>query len=371
MNRRLSLLAALSVAFSARYALAADGAACNQARAIVEEAKKAWEQGQPPHAMLLAKLSTARDLCPAFGDAWKYSYCSAQALGDEKRARIYKERAIFNGVVKLECGGVPVAEPLPTFVHDKFALVVGVGRFADPAIPPLHFAAKDAADLGRLLIDPHAGRFSEKNVYVLTDEQATRANILKALNEIVLRAGADDLVLLFFSTHGSPRKDGLGLQGVGYIIAHDTTEKEMFVNSIEFENLREKVALIAARRKVLLLDTCYSGQVRGKGLLLEGHGIESATAKMFLSGEGTYVITSSRDDEVSYESERLKNGYFTHFLLEALREGPEPPTIREVYARLSRDVRDAVARDKQAAQNPRIFPEDQGGEVRIGVASHP
>jgi hypothetical protein len=38
---------------------------------------------------------------------------------------------------------------------------------------------------------------------------------------------------------------------------------------------------------------------------------------------------------------------------------------------LQQKVREAVAREKKSAQNPRLFPEDGRGEVRIGVAIQP
>ena len=350
-------------------------AACNQARSIVAGIAAAWESGQSDHAQALAKLATARSLCPALGDVWKYSYCLAKALGDEKKARLYRDQAILNGVSQVECAVLASAvEPLPSFVRQKFALVVGVSRFVDNSIRPLRFAAKDAYDLREFLVDPRSGRFPPDNVYLLMDEQATRANILKALHEIALRAQEQDLVLVFFSSHGSPRKDRLGLQGIGYIVTHDTRQSEIYVDALAFEDLRDKLQVISARRKVLLLDTCYSGQSRtsdGKALILEGYGVGSGAAQLFLSGEGTYVITSSDDSEPSYESEALKNGYFTHYLIEALKQGAEPPTVQQAYAYLRQRVREAVAREKKSAQNPRLFPEDGRGEVKIGVAIQP
>ncbi len=349
----------------------AQSAACNQARAIVTEIARQWEDGQPPHQMALSKLAMARDLCPALGEAWKYSYCSAKALGDERKAGFYREQAIFNGIAKPECAsGTAGPEPLPTQVRRKYALVVGISNFGDPTIRPLKFAAKDAADLRNVLVDPRYGRFQPENVYLLTDANATRAEILRGLNEIALQAQDDDLVLVFFSSHGSPRKDGLGLQGIGFIVTYDARQSELFVDSLAFEDLNQQLGRIAARRKVLLLDTCYSGQTRspdGKALLLEGYGVSAATANMLLSGEGSYVITSSSANEVSYESDGLQNGYFTHFLIDALEHGPEPPTVREVFTSLQRNVREAVAREKKTAQNPRLLPEEGKADVRIGV----
>jgi len=233
----------------------------------------------------------------------------------------------------------------------------------------LHYPAKDAGDLAAALIDPRIGRFKPENVAVLTDAEATRAKILAALQTLILRAQEDDLVLIFVSSHGSPHQEGSGLGGVGYIVTYDAALKDMWVDALEYEDFSRKVSLIRARRKVLFLDTCFSGQMVPKGakaLIAEGPGIEEATAKMFLSGEGSFVITSSRATEKSYESGRLKNGYFTYYLVKALRELHEP-TVKNIYARLSQEVADAVASGEGQPQHPEIHPKKSQDDVNLAV----
>lgn len=349
--------------------------ACEQAEAIVEQVEAEYAAGDPDHAGILRRLTTARDLCPSLGAAWKYSYCSSSALGDSREAEIFKRRATFNGVRDLSCsiGGAAAVQPARAPlgpVREKFALLVGVSDFEDPRIRDLQFAAKDARDLAAALVDPCLGRFSEDNVWLLTDEQATRERILEALNAIILQAQEDDLVLLFFSTHGSPAREGQGLGGIGYLVTHDTEQEQPWLNGIEFANLTRKVALIKARRLITFLDSCYSGQARragGKDLLFETGGINSRDAELLLSGEGSYVISSSAEKQPSWESDRLQNGYFTHFLIDALRQQGGTPTLAEVFDNLSREVSAAVAREKQHRQEPQIFPEDPDADLRIGV----
>jgi hypothetical protein len=369
--RRAACLVAL--AFTASALHAAEGPACKQAREIVEVVKSEWARGRPDHATALGKLAMARDLCPALGEAWKYSYCSAKAAGDEKKARIYKDRAIFAGVEQIECAGTSAPVPTTGPVRAKYALLIGIGKFADRAIPELHFPAKDARDLKEVLLSPGHGNFDADKVFLLTDGEATRAKILSALNKISLRAKEDDLVLLFVSSHGSPRAEAGGLQGAGYILTYDSSAADIYLNSLDFKDLAEKFSLIVARRKVTFLDTCFSGLTKpgGKSLVYDAGGPGREVANLFLSGEGTYFITSSDEKEVSYESEALQNGYFTHYLIEALQAGSEPPTLDRVFSFVKNHVRDAVAREKGQAQNPRMRPEDQNGDLRIGVIPRP
>ena len=88
-------------------------------------------------------------------------------------------------------------------VLDKWALVVGISKFKDDKIN-LKYAAKDAKDFARFLITNQ--NFSEDHVLLLTDEKATRANVLGALGSQWLPrlANPNDLVVLYFSSHGSP-----------------------------------------------------------------------------------------------------------------------------------------------------------------------
>jgi hypothetical protein len=344
--------------------------ACTEAQAILEEVRRLFESAKPDHAHLLRRLATARDLCPTLGELWKYSYCSAAALNDPK-ARFYRDRAIFNGVANPECGPDRRRPALPSLVHEKYALVIGIGEFRDPDIPRLQFAAKDAEDLKAVLADPRYGRFKRENVTLLTNKDATRAEILSAMQRLFLKAQEDDLVFIYISSHGSPRQTEQGLQGVGYIVTYDTMLKRVWVDGLDYEGFSQKASLLKARRKVIFLDTCYSGlaSTGSKALSIEGIGIDSDTARLFLSGEGSFVITSSKGNEVSYESESLKNSYFTYFLMEALKRGERQPLdIKEVFDLLSKQVPDAVAREKRSFQHPQILPTEGPWDVKIGVS---
>jgi Caspase domain len=377
VRREVLAVAILSLAICTR-TLAAQSAACNRAQAIVNEVKVLYEAPEPDHRAVLGKLKTAQQLCPTLGEAWKYAHCSALALGDQQSASMARDRAIFNGVSDLSCGAAKVAEPdtpLPAVVRQKFALIVGIGTFQDGSIPKLQFAAKDADDFRKLLLDKSFGNFVPENVVTLMDEKATRAAILDAMNQIALRAQEDDLVVLFVSSHGSPLQQDRGLGGVGYIVTYDTVMSKIWLDALDYQNFAAQTSFIKARRKVVFLDTCFSGQAAKRGqkaLSIEGLGVDDKTARLFLSGFGTFVIMSSRADERSWESDTIHNGYFTHYLIEALQRRPaEPPTVKEVFDYISAKLPDAVARDKQAPQHPQMQPSTGSADVRIGVMTRP
>lgn len=359
---------------------AAQSANCNRARAIVDDARALYESRQPDYKSIILKLRTAQELCPTYGEAWKYAHCCARAMGDDTAARLYRDRALFNDVSSLDCagiGGTPAhtvaKRSSSSYVRQKYALLIGIGKFADAEhIRPLKYPAKDVRDLARALTDPQSGHFRPENITLLVDEHATRAAILGALQQLFLQAQEDDLVVVYVSSHGSPAAQDEGLAGIGYILTHDTAVRNVWVDAIEYQDFSQKTAMIRARRKVVILDTCYSGLARAgaKELTIEPAGVDERTARSFLSGEGSVVITSSRSTEQSWESDRLENSYFTYYLMEALRRPVDesPPTIANIFEYLSPRVADAVAREQRESQHPQIMAADEAGDIRIGVA---
>lgn len=368
------LAVALASAAWAAPAEAQGSPACRQARQTVEEVVRLYATPAADRAALLHRLATARDLCPSYGGAWKLSACLARELGDEAKARLYTDRAVLNGVTDLACAGATPPPPIADLgpVRDKHALVVGIGSFADEAIPKLRYTAKDARDFHAYLVDPRGGRFDPRNVHLLVDGEATRANILTALQKIFLAAEEEDLLVVYVSSHGSPAEGSLGLQGVGYIVTYDTDLDSLFVDALEFQDFSEKVAMVKARRKVTFLDTCYSGQALRPGekaLSISALGVGDETAKLFTAAEGSYLITSSAAKERSWESDRLENSYFTYYLIEALRRGDDPPPLQMVFAELTQHVAAAVRQERAARQNPQLHPRDLPADLRIGAAS--
>jgi uncharacterized caspase-like protein len=367
------MISLMPVLFTAPRALG-DSPNCTRAAAIVDEARKLYQEKAPRYKVILEKLRVAQDLCPLSPDVWKYAYCSAMAIGDQQSARRFRQRAVDNDLVKLDCESERAAAPAPAaplspYVREKYALIIGIGTFQDGRIKQLQFAAKDATDFANALKDPVHGHFRASNVTLLTDKSATREAILSALQKLILDAHEDDLVVIYVSSHGSPNQQDQGLRGSGYILTYDSASDKIWNNAIEYQNFAKQTSLIKARRKVTFLDTCFSGQgsAGSKSLDIDTGGVDEPTSKMFVSSEGSFVITSSNSTEESWESEALHNSYFTHFLIEALNRSKEPPTMKQLFDYIAVKVPEAVARERDKPQHPQIQPAEGPEDITIGV----
>jgi hypothetical protein len=95
----------------------------------------------------------------------------------------------------------------PSHESGKWALVVGIDQYAhlDDRYQ-LEGCVNDARAMAQVLIDRFG--FPTGQVNLLTDEQATKAALLKALYDLAGRVGENDIVVFHYSGHGSQRTDG-------------------------------------------------------------------------------------------------------------------------------------------------------------------
>ncbi len=248
-------------------------------------------------------------------------------------------------------------------IRDKWAVIVGISKFKDSDIN-LRYAAKDARDFYDFLIKEK--NFAPDHVQILTDEEATRANILSVLGVSWLPrvAEPDDLVLIYFSSHGSPSDIDVG--GVNYLVAHDTDPKNLFITGIAMQDLARIIkGRVQARRIVLLLDACHSGVAApsSKGLTRVGN----LDVDKVVQGTGQLVISSSKPSQRSWESARYQGSVFTKHLIDGLRKEGAMTDLGKAFSYLEAQVQREVLRDRGLMQTPVMKSKWSGNDLIIGV----
>jgi tetratricopeptide (TPR) repeat protein len=191
-----------------------------------------------------------------------------------------------------------------------YAVIIGVGNYKDPGIPTLKYTVNDARSLCDVLTDPNYGGFKKENVTLLTDQDATMANIKKAIGVDLKRAPEDGIAVVFFAGHGAPE----GQQT--YWLTYDTDPTSLYASTLSNDAVVDMLNRINTKRVVTFIDACYSGA-----------SIKTSTStRAFVEdpfkafeGQGTMTITSSDGNQQSLEDGKLKHGIFTYRLLEALQ----------------------------------------------------
>ncbi len=137
------------------------------------------------------------------------------------------------------------------------------------------------------------GKNAGAEYVLLTNHRATKKNITNAIRSLFAKAKENDIVVFFFSGHGS--KNGL----------------ETYNGTLSYAAIRQTMAQCKARNKMMFVDACYAGKLRTSGL---DHNAELAARKANIM-----LFLSSRGNETSRESSVMQNGYFTTYLQQGLR----------------------------------------------------
>jgi uncharacterized caspase-like protein len=208
----------------------------------------------------------------------------------------------------------------------------------------LKYAAKDGNDVIGLFKDKmkEDGTFSSVITHPLFNRDATRDNILKLKAELQ-KTNVDDIVLIFVSGHGLLDKN------LDYFLAtHNVDFANPSQNGLKYDDLESLLDGINARKKVLMMDACHSGEIDKEeveattiktpkeGLKFRNFGTQGIKNKnvglsnsfelskqLFTDlrkGSGTTVLSAAGGVEVALEGDKWQNGVFTYCLLTGLKE---------------------------------------------------
>jgi len=224
----------------------------------------------------------------------------------------------------------PQATPhLTSSSRKTWALVVGVASYEH--MPVLRYADDDAWLFYSNLISNSGMGINEQQVKILIDESATRENILVELKTIKEQAAPEDLVLFYFSGHGH--------EGSFLPIDYDGFNNKLFhseVNSI--------LAKTKAEQKICIADACHSGSLfAAKGA--NSDAFQQMYSEFYKENTGTALILSSKSKETSLESNGLRQGVFTYFLVKGIKGEADSNTdgnlvLQELFNYIYQEVRD-------------------------------
>ena len=181
---------------------------------------------------------------------------------------------------------------------NRKALVVGVNYYEE--VDPLAGCTNDAANVAEALATNSADGTPNFDVVTITasdeDTRLGRRALKEAVEEVF--AGKTDIALFYFAGHGHVESTG------GYLLTSECAGDDGLSLSdvMTFANQSE------ARHKVIILDSCHSGEV--------GTDLSSGLAEL---SEGMTILTACTKQQ--YATERDGQGLFTSLLVDGL-SGP-------------------------------------------------
>jgi len=235
---------------------------------------------------------------------------------------------------------------------DIYVVAIGVSEYKNSAYN-LRYAAKDAGDFLSVYraVEQRPTPRGQVHVLDITNSKATRDGIRQA-KDFLTQARVNDLVVVFAAGHGmTDTKQNY------YFGTWDIDPAQPEVSGLPYEDFEGLLDGIPALQKMLLIDTCFSGEIdkdeptvvaqadtgdgtvkmrafkaqRGVSVVADSAGGVAAQANSDLvrfqqdwfadlrRGTGAVVISSASGNEYALEGEQWRNGVFTYAVLNGLK----------------------------------------------------
>lgn len=224
-----------------------------------------------------------------------------------------------------------------------WAVIVGVAHYVKPS-SRLNYCDDDAYKMYGFFKSPEGGAVPESRIKLLIDEDATGDNIKNALSAFSKKAGKDDILMFYYSGHGTPNN----------LLGRDYSERSSGFVSHQF--VKEQLENSAAKFTYCILDACHSGNVINNTKSVKALEQESNFYDALKStNKGGVFIVSSKGVETSLETSGNRQGLFSYYFIKALKGAADYNTDQIISITEAFDyTRKKVISYSSSAQNPLI-----------------
>ena len=228
------------------------------------------------------------------------------------------------------------------------ALLIGINRYS--AVPSLQGSVNDVETMREILISRYG--FEARNITMLTDEAATRAAMMAALEKLVDDTGPADTVYLHYSGHGSQVEDLSGDEADHLdetLVPQDGRSGR--VRDIVDDELAAILARLKAKSAIIVLDSCHSGtatralDIRARSVpqdqRIDLYKEATHTRAIVPAMSSRFVVlsaTAKSEEALDGPIEGRYQGFFTHALARSLSTAPAGATLSEVFAGVGREL---------------------------------
>ena len=250
-------------------------------------------------------------------------------------------------LVNIKCNDVPYSSKVQTQLVksdvdrnipiaysencNTFAFIIGNELYR--SVAPVDYAANDA-DVFAKYCKKTLG-LPEENVRVYSNSTyAIMHKTVEDVKSISDVCGGDINVIFYYAGHGIPDSDTFD----SYLLPVDADGSNTAL-CYPVDRLYEELGKAEANNVFVFLDACFSGSLRGDGMLDETRdiGIKAKSAEP----QGNMVVfTASSGNETAFPYKEQGHGMFTYFLLKKLQESNGNCTLGEladyIYANVPR-----------------------------------
>lgn len=226
---------------------------------------------------------------------------------------------------------LPLSIPWEEARQVRHAVVVGANQ-GGGTLATLLYAERDAEKMADMLVE--LGGFDDGLVSVLYAPTAEDLRVALAHHAAIAAEYPDDLFLFYYSGHADA--SGLRIGDEHYY----------------FETLKSDLRQAESTVRIGVLDACRSGTITR----LKGATVGSSILDTVGAAEGEAWLTASTAEEEAQESDELRGGFFTHYLISGMRGAADLDDgvvdLQELYAYTSDRVVAGTGASQAGTQHP-------------------
>lgn len=138
--------------------------------------------------------------------------------------------------------------------------------------------------------------------------------------------------ILYYAGHGIPDE----ASGISYLLPVDGIGDNT-ATGYSLKNLYNKLGKLSDHCVTVFMDACFSGSVRGDGMLASSRGVAIKASSEKPIGN-MVVFSAAQGDETAYPYKEKGHGLFTYFLLKKLQETKGEVNLGELSDYLRKQV---------------------------------
>lgn len=226
-----------------------------------------------------------------------------------------------------------------------YVLAVGISAYPDKL--KLNYAAKDAESLAQVCREKSQPLYRKVEVKLLTDEKATRRDMLQGLTWLRKQMTQNDVAVIFFAGHGANDTDGKF-----YLLPVDVDPDDLLSTGVPGDQVKSTLAGMPGKF-LLMLDACHAGSVDGERRRAATSLTDDLVRDLATDDYGVVVMCSAMGREYALESPKVEHGYFTLAIVEGLSGKAAKTADGAVYLhQLDSYVTDRVKELSDGKQHP-------------------
>jgi len=208
----------------------------------------------------------------------------------------------------------------PNKNRNGIAVIIGNMHYQKEGVPDVKYAARDAA-LMRQYVLKLFGYLDENVIYLQDATKAdfdrifgTETNYKGKLYNYITSGKSE--VFIYYTGHGAPDPENRQ----GYFVPVDCDPTYVRLTGYPLNRLYENLAQIKAKKIMVVIDACFSGQSDAGFILNNISPVFIKIKEPLFRINNLLLFTSSRVDQVSHWYPQKEHSLFTYYFIKGIKE---------------------------------------------------